>query len=224
MTVPPNASQLQLRIDKFEQLEKIAPNPQCVRALSSSQPGEYTVDLTNAPGVGKPIVLFKYQLHLPPGQADKLVPLSVVPQWKCSPSETKLLIAYHVNPTSSAFASSTGDSPFGEARIDDLAFTVPVKDSAPSNLQSKPFPGESDPAGQTIVYRAEGVSAGTPSGRVVARMNVESQVSPLPISVKWVLGGSLCSALGVSVREDGEGGWREEVVKRVVQSGKFLVE
>lgn len=82
---------LRLRIDCFEQLEKVAPNPQFVRP-ATTQPGEYLLDAVALASArsDKPIVLFKYQLHIGEGKAGQLVPLTAVPQWKCEEDATKL--------------------------------------------------------------------------------------------------------------------------------------
>lgn len=248
-----NGKTIKLRIERFEQLEKVAPNPQFVKALADGQPGEYAVDAEALAGAAaanpdRPVVLFKYQLHIQEGKADRLVPLTVTPQWKCDPTDTKLLIAYGASAESHILAGAGAErSPFDEpssaAQIDEISFTVPISSANVSNPQSKPFPGEYDPVAKRIVYRAEPLTAETPIGKVAARLAVDEPTVPQPIAVRWIVRGVLCSNLDLSVlpssAEDGQegafdefgaevaaggGAWRLEGVARNCQSGKFLVD
>lgn len=220
---------IHLRLENFEQLLKIAPNPQfVVPAGGSHPPGEYLLDpvalsaATGAPG-GR-VVLFKYQLHIGEGKASTLVPVMAVPQWKCEDDSTKLLINYSLT------------HPHPSAEVGDVSFSVPISSPTITKPQSKPFPGTYDPATKRITYAAEGLGAGKTQEKVVARMTVEEKTVPAPIAVKWVLKGGLCSGLGVSVvgggqdlgefggAAGGEGGWKLDEVVRSVVSGKFTVE
>ena len=246
-----NGKVIRLRIERFEQLEKVAPNPQFVKPLADGQPGEYALDAEALVGAAaanpdRPVVLFKYQLHIQEGKADRLVPLTVTPQWKCDPTDTKLLIAYGASAESHVLSGPGGDerSPFDEpssAQIEEISFTVPISSANVSNPQSKPFPGEYDAATKRIVYRAEALTAETPTGKVAARLAVDEPTVPQPIAVRWIVRGALCSNLDLSVlpAEGGQegafdefgaevaagaGAWRLEGVARNCQSGKFLVD
>ncbi|KAL7412054.1 Muniscin C-terminal mu homology domain-containing protein [Mrakia frigida] len=237
---------IHLRIENFEQMMKIAPNPQFVVPAGPDHPGEYFLDskaLAGAASVnpGKLVVLFKYQLHISEGKASTLVPVTAVPQWKCEDENTKLLINYSLTPTSTLLtspSSSPFDSP-SEPTITDISFSVPISSPTISKPQSKPFPGTYDPATKRILYVGEPLSLspnGVKENKIVARMAVEEKTVPGPIAVKWVLKGALCSSLGVSVvggatgaslNEFGgpsEGGWKLEEVVKSVQTGRFTVE
>lgn len=250
---------IKLRIERFEQLEKVAPNPQFVKPLADGQPGEYAVDAAALVGAAaanpdRPVVLFKYQLHIQEGKADRLVPLSVTPQWKCEDTDTKLLIVYEASPASHVLSAAGGASPFEEssARIEDISFSVPISSATVSNPQSKPYPGEYDPAAKRIVYKTDPLTQEVSSGKVAARLGVDEKSVPQPIAVKWVIRGALCSDLGLSVLPaaaaadgaspqgsgvfdefgaelpaaggGGAGSWQLAGVTRNAQSGKFLVD
>ncbi|CED85589.1 Predicted proline-serine-threonine phosphatase-interacting protein (PSTPIP) [Phaffia rhodozyma] len=227
-----NGSTILLRLDQFEQLEKVAPNPQFIRSLGPNQPGEYSADVNalvqaSKTSPGRPIVLFKYQLHIAEGKAERVVPLSIVPQWKCEDSETKLLINYNLNSNSTMFAGLASEpSPFDEpstTTIDQVSFTVPINSSSVSNLQSKPLQASWHPELNQVIVPGEEVSVSQPSNKVVARMGVDNKSSVQPIQVKWIARGSLCSTLSVSVM-NGQTGWKLDEVEKIVQSGKFLVD
>jgi hypothetical protein len=250
LPLPPASSSLSsgtlhIRIDAFEQLEKVAPNPQFVKPFSpSDRAGEYLLDLTalnnaSASGAINRAVLFKYQLHIGEGKASTLVPLTVVPQWKCEDDATKLLITYSSNPSSNLFSassSSSSSSPFEDddasssrPQIANLLFTCPI--SSPSGItkpQSKPFPGEYDASAKTIAYPGEDLSSDEGEKKIVARMSVQEPSVPQPIQVRWSVKGGLCSTLGVSVVGGGGGGGGEAFkfaeVGKSLQSGKFFAE
>lgn len=221
---------IHLRLDNFEQLLKIAPNPQyVVPAGANHPPGEYLLDpvaLAASSAPGGRVVLFKYQLHIGEGKAANLVPVVAVPQWKCEDDSTKLLINYSLSPSAAT-----------QATVEGVEFSVPISSpSGPSKPQSKPHPGAWDPATKRITYPADPLSSSAKEAKVVARMTVEERSVPGPIAVRWVMKGGLCSGLGVRVvgGEDlgefggasgGQAGWKlsEEVLRSVV-SGKFTVE
>lgn len=243
-----NGKIIKLRIERFEQLEKVAPNPQFVKPLSADQPGEYAVDAEALLGAAtadpnRPVILFKYQLHIQEGKAGRLVPVTVTPQWKCEETDTKLLIVYGSNPDSHILSStdSAFASPFDESAssvtIDDLSFSVPISSPTVTNPQSKPYPGEYDPTTKRIVYRTDPLSNDTPSGKVAARLGVDEKSVPQPITVRWLARGVLCSNLSVSVLGGEAGGvdefgaetvggssWKLENVVKNCQSGKFVVD
>lgn len=231
---------LHIRIDAFEQLEKVAPNPQFVRPFSSERAGEYLLDLAALQTAASTrAVLFKYQLHVGEGKASTLVPINVVPQWKTEDLATKLLITYSSNLSSRLF-SKASDSPFEQSNvgstgssptIEGIAFTVPI--TSPSGItkpQSKPFPGVWDASAKTIVYPGETLSGAEGEKKIVARMSVQEPSVPQPIQAKWSVRGGLCSTLGISVvlgrHDGGESGedWKVEEVRKVLQSGKFILE
>ncbi len=117
------AERLHVRIESFEQLEKVAPNPAFLSALpGGGVPGEYLLDVKALleQGVGMPngaqAVVLKYQLHISEAKKAEYVPLQLHAQWRCEPHQTSFLLTYTPN-------SSTR---LTRAVLQDLQFAVPI--------------------------------------------------------------------------------------------------
>src|SRR5262249_29297314 len=82
-----------IRLNNFTELEKVAPNPQFIDAVSDS-PGLYTVNLSQAT---KTAVAFKYQVRL--DEVSGCMPLVLKPVWKIEQNQASVILTYGINPT-----------------------------------------------------------------------------------------------------------------------------
>lgn len=217
------AAPLHIRLDAFEQLDKVAPNP---RYLSQypGVPGEYLLDLAalaQASSAGKAPTLFKYQVHIGDGRAPEWTPLEITPQWKPMSGESRLVLLYNAN------ASSRLAQRDPHATISDLNLTVTLGGGANvTTVQAKPPGGTWPPEARAITWTLPPVSASGSDapGKIVARFITEGEepAVPEPVVASFRVDGSLCTGLGVSVVDD-KAGWTFDV-KRAVVSGKYVAE
>lgn len=93
---------IHIRLDAFERLEKIAPNPQYL-AQVPDRPGEYllnsdTLAAASQKATAKGTLLFKYQVHVSPGSEQSALPLIMEPAFLCKDGETRMILNYRLNP------------------------------------------------------------------------------------------------------------------------------
>lgn len=209
---------VRIRIAHFEQFEKAAPNSAYLSPVPDS-PGEYLVSPSLSTTPSSAVVL-KYQLHVPAGSEDAFVPLHVRANWRCEPTQTRVMVVYAPNP-SAKLASSGEESPFGEeeeARLGDVSFQVPMSVNAVT-FQAKPAAVWS-PEHAKLTFAVQGVGlGGGEEGKLLASIATESQAVAQPVAVRWKCAGRCVSGVGVEV----VGGEQVEEVLRTTVSGKYLV-
>lgn len=86
-----------IRLNAFEELEKVAPNPQYLRQVEDKH-GEYYIDLDNlqkAPN-NKALVL-KYQLYISTSKFKEYVPLISTMKWRYEPTTHSAIVNYNLN-------------------------------------------------------------------------------------------------------------------------------
>jgi hypothetical protein len=214
---------LHIRLDAFEQLDKVAPNPRYLSQYPNT-PGEYLLDLAalaQASTAGKGPTLFKYQVHIGDGRAGEWTPLEITPQWKPMAGESRLVLGYHAN------ASSRLAQRDPAAVITDLTLTVTLGGANVTTVQAKPPGGTWSPEARAITWTLPDVdfSPSSAPGKIVARFITEGEAPavPEPVLASFRVEGSLSTALGVSVVDE-KAGWTFESVKRAVVSGKYVAE
>lgn len=208
---------LHIRLDAFEQLDKVAPNPRYL-AQYPNTPGEYLLDLGALAHAssGKGPTLFKYQVHISEARAAEYTPLEITPQWKPMQGETRLVMTYRGNPSSRLV----------QARLTDLKLTVGLGGPEVTTVQAKPPGGTWSPEARQITWSLPDLDlAQSAPGKIVARFITggEEPGVPEPVTAHFKVDGTLSSGLGVSV-VDSTAGWTFEHVARATTSGKYVVE
>ena len=208
---------LHIRLDAFEQLDKVAPNPRYLSQYPNT-PGEYLLDLGALAHAssGKGPTLFKYQVHISEARAAEFTPLEITPQWKPMQGETRLVMTYRANPSSRLV----------QARLTDLKLTVGLGGPEVTTVQAKPPGGTWSPEARQITWSLPDLDlAQSTPGKIVARFITggEELGVPEPVTAHFKVDGTLSTGLGVSV-VDASAGWTFEDVARATTSGKYVVE
>ncbi|PWN20948.1 hypothetical protein BCV69DRAFT_282457 [Microstroma glucosiphilum] len=222
-------SSVHLRLEAFEQLEKVAPNPAFLSPIASS-PGEYQLDVAglarqqqSALGAGSSgaAMILKYQLHV---SADKLaayVPLNVDAKWRMEPHQTSFLLTYSPNP---ACRVTSG-------QLEDLSFVATLGPTEVTGLTARPegvWNAEAKRIHWTIDEGLALSSVSSTPAKILARFQVDGEGQPRPVQVRWRLPGQTISSLGLAILPgatgaDGAGVTFDEVVRQSV-SGKFIIQ
>lgn len=208
---------LHIRLDAFEQLDKVAPNPRYLSQYPNT-PGEYLLDLGALAHAssGKGPTLFKYQVYISEARAAEYTPLEITPQWKPMQGETRLVMTYRGNPSSRLV----------QARLTDLKLTVGLGGPEVTTVQAKPPGGTWSPDARQITWSLPDLDlAESAPGKIVARFITggEELGVPEPVTAHFKVDGTLSTGLGVSV-VDSTAGWTFEHVARATTSGKYVVE
>jgi hypothetical protein len=216
---------IHIRLISFEQLEKIAPNPAYL-AQVPDKPGEYFLNAEVLAGVtsegpSKGTLLFKYQVHVPPGQESALLPLVLDPAFMCKDGETRMILNYHVNTASPVYQA------LSSATFHDLSLLAAFGPGpSVSNVQAKPPGGIWSPANRRMKWELNDFS-GT-EGKIIARFTTEPGEPMLPqgVQASWALEGILGSGLDIEVVGGEIEGheWKFEEVKKGLTTGKYLAE
>lgn len=218
-------SPLQIRLGKFEQLEKAAPNPAFLSPISS-KPGEYALDLaslTRNSGAGRATIL-KYQVHVPQHKIAQYVPLNVDARWRFESHQTSFLLTY----TPNAECLLVQGPAVVPAKLEEVSFVTSVGPTKVSSVMSKPD-GQWNEQQKRIHWKLEdGVSlSSSPSGpgKLLARFQVEGEGSTQPVQVRWRIPGQTMSSLDVGLAESSAAGGPvfEEVARQTV-SGKYFAQ
>jgi hypothetical protein len=104
----PDAPTDTIRLENFQDLEKVAANPSFVTALASEKgkerasgedrSGEYSVTLS-AIRRPAPTVALKYQLHLEEAHLAAYSPVLFTPAWQIQDTRASVILVYAINPT-----------------------------------------------------------------------------------------------------------------------------
>lgn len=218
----PVSGPLKIRIANFERFDKSAPNKTFLQA--SSTPGEFVIDAQALQNSHTPVTtVLKYQVKTDNLNARAFVPIEVNAQWKLEPNQTSFLMTYHGNPECQ-FASAD-PSPSGEvsdaavAKLQDVAFSVPVIGEGVSNVQSKPA-GTYSMEKHRILWKMDDMDLSTArAAKILSRWQVTSAAQPQPVSVQWRLPDRLASQTDLHVVE-GDALKFDEII-RSTSSGKY---
>lgn len=223
---------IHIRLNAFESLEKIAPNPAYL-AQVPDKPGEYFLNSevlaaatargpshTSGAGAGgaahKGTLLFKYQVHVQPGKETGLIPLLLDPAFSCKEGETRMILNY--NSTSSSIL------PTSALRNVSLIAAFNPGPSI-SNVQTKPAGGVWSPAARRLTWSLDDLQD---RGKIIARFTTEPGeiMSPQGVQASWAVEGRLASGLDLTVvpgEIEGDS-WKFEEVKKGITTGKYLAE
>lgn len=215
-----------LRLDNFQVLEKVAPNPGFINQIEG-RPGEYTVNL---PSISQQQVGFKYQIHLDDSNLASYAPVILTPIWKVEPLQTSVILNYAFNP---AFASEKR-----AAYLSNAVVMISIENAKASACQSKPTGTFSREKG--LIYWRLGdvqLEAESATGKLLARFTTDAEAAPGTVEARWEIAGEhaagVGSGLGLShgaaVTKDesnpfaDEGAAYKEVpVQRKLMSGKYV--
>lgn len=222
------------KLSNFSQFAKIAPNTSVL--ISSGNAGEYTIDKTTATTGFGTIVALRYQLEVPAGEEENLIPLKVRSQWKIEAAEGRasVIIYYSINSSTKLIRgkalSDDSISPFDESpsdgSLDDIAFHVPL--TVPiTNYQSKPtatFEKEKNQLTFPIDQSLSFASSSLVETKLLARVNSTAlenmSIIAQPIAVDWRISGRSFSDVEIEVIG---GGVPVVEFRRSVCSGKYLI-
>jgi len=192
-----------IRLDNFQVLEKVAPNPVFVEALSDGdKQGYYTVNLSNCT---KTSVAFKYQVHMDSSSKAAHVPLLLNPQWKVETSHTSVIMTYSLNPS---FTIPNNKSSITLSNVLLFLHLDPTGARATA-AKSMPAGGTFSKERQIIYWKYDELTLArdAPPQQLRARFFTENEAKPGATEARWEIGPGeqtegLGSALGVSVKED----------------------
>lgn len=182
-----------IRLENFQILEKVAPNPSFIEQ-NSSRPGEYTVDVSN---ISRMAVAFKYQVHLDGMDSTSQAPLIIKPAWKVESKQTSVILSYSLNPAFSVQHAVT---------FSNLTLIIHLEGARATGCQSKPTGDFSREKG-LILWKLDDVTLrpGEQPQKLLARFATESEARPGRVEAKWDLVGGSGSGLGVSHLESSSG-------------------
>ena len=223
-----------VRIENFHVLEKVAPNPIFVTPKPTTT-GEYSVNLSHPI---RPLVAFKYQLHLDETDAGTHAPISLIPQWKIEASQVSVILQYALNPAAATLVQPNLQP---QITLRNVVILVGVEGTKASSCQSKPA-GIFSKEKSLIYWKLNEVKlgGGTAAGsqRLLARFSTESEAQPGTVEARWEILGddtlSLSSGLALSqsgghdgsdpfADEDGASKkWEIVPTTRKVVSGKYV--
>lgn len=204
----PDAGTDTIRIENFQNLEKVAANPAFVTAMTSEKgkerapgedrAGEYSVSLSSIRRPA-PTVALKYQLHLDDANLSANSPVLLVPAWQIQDTQASVIIVYSINP---AFAKAAGT-----LTLKNVVVTVALDASAGAadaaravSAMMMPTAGASFKRKQSlVVWRFPELVVDAEQKKILARF-ITTGAAPKagPIEAKWELPGVLGSGLSVS--------------------------
>lgn len=182
---------ISIRLDNFQVLEKVAPNPVFVNQVAD-RAGEYSLDESQ---ISRPSVAFKYQIHLTDTALATYSPIIINPQSRFEPNQTLVMLNYHLNP---AFAPPLGAT--APITISNLVIVLNLEGARATSCQSKP-PGIFSREKSLIYWKLGDVTfdASTQGEqKLLAKFATESTAMSASAEARWELKGA-GSGLGVSV-------------------------
>lgn len=198
---------IHIRLDAFERLEKIAPNPQYLSQVPDT-PGEYILNsehLSSATAGPKGTLLFKYQVHVSADDQKSVLPLFLEPAFQIKDGETRMILNHR---TASAHTLSS------------LAL-VAMFEPGPNvpDVKTKPSGGVWSNSTRRMTWNVGTLQQG--DGKIIAKFTNElpGALTPIGVQASWAVEGQLASGIGIQVVD----GRLEEVTKGLV-TGKYLAE
>ncbi|KAI9830840.1 MAG: hypothetical protein M1819_005365 [Sarea resinae] len=175
-----------LRLENFEVLEKVAPNPTIITP-SVDKAGEYTVDLSH---ITRTSVGFKYQLHIDDTSLNTHCPITPTLSWKVEPTQTSVILNYSLNP-------SFGSAEQRSITLQNVVFVINLEGAPASHCLSKPVGTFSK--GRSLIYWRLGditLEKDAQPKRMLARFTTESEARPGHVEVRWEVAGENTTGIG----------------------------
>lgn len=224
-----------VRLENFPVLEKVAPNPTFITQKASVS-GEYSVGLSQ---LSRPMVAFKYQVHLDDSSLGAHAPVSLTPSWKVEPTQASVILNYAFNPS---YVSPAKRS----VSLRNVMVIISIENARAQSCQSKP-PGIFSKEKSMIYWKMGDISidgyAEAPQ-KLLARFSTDSEAKPGNVEMRWEISGESAVGLGSglsvsqmsSSREEGgsdpfadestsasgSAHWKEVPVTRKMMSGKYM--
>lgn len=193
-----------IRLEGFEKLEKVAPNPAFIS--DSAAKGEYSVNLSH---IQKTNVAFKYQLAPSAGaSASEHAPLLLNTAWKIQAGTAMCIVSYSLNPS---FTLPPGSD--GSVFISNLTLVLHLDPAGAKaqSCQSKPV-GTFDRTRNLIYWTLGDVSLTSQPQKALAKfVTPDGEVKAGHLEAKWELTGgrgvgAAGSGLQIQIKdEDGAG-------------------
>ena len=194
-----------IRLENFQELEKVAANPAFVtavvsekgkaRASGEDRAGEYSVTLS-AIKRPAPTIALKYQLHLDEANLSMYTPVLFTPAWQIQDTQASVIVVYAINP---AFAK-----PSNTITLKNVVLTVALDTSADAgkaiSAMMAPTAGASFKRKQSlVVWRLPELIVDSEQKKLLARF-ITTGLPPKAgnIEAKWELGNIVGSGLSVS--------------------------
>ena len=205
-----------VRLDNFQVLEKVAPNPSFVSTASASAKGkekatgseevagQYSVSLS-AIKRSTPVVAFKYQLHLDPTNLSVYSPILLTPAWQIQDTQVSVIVIYSLNP---AFVMSGSESPPSTTTsitLKNVTLSIALDPSADAGKANSammaPQTGAAFKRKQgLVVWKLHEMVVSTEQQKLLARfITTGPKARPGLVEAKWELPGTTGSRLGVSM-------------------------
>ncbi|CAG8670607.1 13694_t:CDS:10, partial [Acaulospora colombiana] len=189
-TIEDHSTPIRIRIKNFEALEKFVLNTSYMRDVPES-PGLYDIDTSSFSLLGgAPVAVMKYQLKIDHTNRNLFVPLQVIPQWKCDPNLTLVMINYQANPECLL-----------SGKLTDLSFIIPV-DGKVETAQSNPT-GVWSTEKQMMYWKADDIDLAVPPERkrILARFETLELSKHAPATIKFVCKGQLLSKISLEIQK-----------------------
>jgi F-BAR domain only protein len=202
-----------LRLDNFQVLEKVAPNPSFVtpatsekgkeKATTEEKAGEYSVAVS-AIKRPTPVVAFKYQLHLDPSNLSAYSPVLLTPTWHIQDTQASVILVYIVNP---AFVvpDTLSSASTTSIILKNVLVSISLDPSADagkatSAMMAPQNGGVFKRKQSTVVWKLPELIVTNEQQRLLARfVTTGPKAGPGQVLARWELMGMTGSRLGVSV-------------------------
>ena len=187
-----------IRLEKFSNLEKVAPNPAFISQTPGKE-GQYAVNLSS---LGKTQVAFKYQFRLDDGGSQ--APLLLAPAFRPETNQILVIINYSLNPK---FALNGRES----ITLSNVMLAVTVEGAKATACQSKPQ-GTFSREKNLFFWQLNDVTLtpGSTPERLLARFTTDAEAKGGNVESRWEISGEnvqgLGSGLGVSMQGQSSGG------------------
>jgi F-BAR domain only protein len=220
-----------IRLDNFQTLEKIAPNPSFVSSSASEKrkdkatceevAGEYSVTLS-ALKRPTPVIAFRYQLHLDPSNLSAYSPVLLTPAWQIQDAQASVIVMYTLNPAfflSASEPSSTTTS----ITLKNVVLSITLDPSADAGKANSAMMAPQNGAAfkrkqGLVVWRLPELLISGEQQKLLARFATTGpKARPGHIEARWELPGTTGSTLGVSAL--GEGGKMKEAADPFADDG-----
>lgn len=192
-----------IRLEGFERLEKVAPNPAFIS--DSAAKGEYSVNLSH---IQKTNVAFKYQLAPSAGASPgEHAPLLMNTAWKIQAGTAMCIVSYSLNPSFALPPGSDGSVFLSNVTL--ILHLDPAGAKAQS-CQSKPV-GTFDRTRNLIYWTLGDISLTSQPQKALAKfVTPDGEVKAGHLEAKWELTGgpgvgAAGSGLQVQIRDEGAG-------------------
>jgi hypothetical protein len=194
-----------IRLENFQDLEKVAANPAFVtavvsekgkeRASGEDRAGEYSVALS-AIRRAAPTLALKYQLHLDEANLSAYSPVLFTPAWQIQDAQASVIVVYAINP---AFTKSSTTFTLKNVVITVALDTSAAAGKAASAMMA-PTAGASFKRKQSlVVWRFPQLTIDTEQKKLLARfITTGSPPKAGNVEAKWELAHIIGSGLSVS--------------------------